>query len=111
MTKVQDILDRAKDSFKGQQMAPEKVEAERRKMVDKAGVNHQEEAAAFTEEIIRWFNSECNDRELTPEQRVFALALAFINFRESFPADKGGPAKFKEVAQAAASYYTENISV
>lgn len=107
---AQAILEQAKERFDGQTMDPKKLETARQQMAETAGESDQQEAAAFTEEIIRWFNSECNARDFTPEQRVFALALAFINFREGFPEAKGGAAKFKELAQVAANYYKENIT-
>jgi hypothetical protein len=66
------------------------------------------EAAGFTEEIIRWLNKEWNEREFTPEQRIFSIALATINFRQHFPDAKGGVAKFDEVSSAAKQYYIKN---
>ena len=89
-------------------MDPEKLEKAREKMAEQAGEDHMQEAAAFTEEIVRWLNEEWNAREFSPEQRIFSLSLATINFRQHFPVDKGGKEKFDEISKAAWKYYAEN---
>lgn len=107
---AQDILDQARESFKGQSMSPEQLAKARAKMVEQASEDHLAEAAAFTEEIIRWLNEEWNAREFTPEQRIFSVSLATINFRQHYPEDKGGKEKFDEVSKSAWKYYADNAN-
>lgn len=107
---AQDILAQAKESFQGQQMSDDMLKKAREKMSEQAGEDHMQEAAAFTEDIIKWLNEEWNAREFTPEQRIFSLSLATINFRQHFPEDKGGKEKFDSVSKAAWRYYAENAN-
>lgn len=105
---AQDIISQAKDSFNGQKMSPEQLEKARQKIAEQSSGDHMQEAAAFTEEMIKWLNDEWNAREFTPEQRVFSLSLATINFRQHFPEDKGGKEKFDTVSKTAWQYYRDN---
>lgn len=69
---------------------------------------HALEAAGHTEEIIQWLQQSWGERGFTPEQCVFALALATINFRETIPAKHGGKEMFDRVAAEARKYYDAN---
>lgn len=69
---------------------------------------HALEAASHTEEIIKWLQGEWGERGFTPEQCVFALALATINFRETLPEKHGGKEMFDRVASEARKYYDAN---
>lgn len=80
----------------------------RRKMQERlagADVDHREEAAEAAEDIIKYLNDYWNDREFTPEQRIFSVALATVNLRQNFPEDKGGVAEFDRVAHEAWLYW------
>jgi hypothetical protein len=72
-----------------------------------SGRDHQLEAAAFCEEIIAWLNAEWNAREFSPEQRIFSIALATVNLRQHFPAERGGKVLFDNVAHEAWKYYDQ----
>lgn len=82
-------------------------EAQRR--IDAAAMtDHALEAAAQAEDLIKWVTQDWASRGFTPEQCVFALALATINFREGVPATYGGKAMFDQVAAEAKKYYDAN---
>lgn len=104
-----EILAQATEKFDGQKMSPEKLEKAQGQRSADIARDHQQEAAAFTEEIVRWLNEEFNAREFTPEQRIFSVALATVNLRQHFPVEKGGTAKFDEVAHEAKQYYLANV--
>ena len=108
MSQAQKILDQVKGQFKGQEVKPEKLVEVMKKRAEQSGKEMQTEAAAFTEEIVKWLNDAWNEREFTPVQRVYSLALAYTNFQKAYPEDKGGPKEFDEIAAAAAEYYREN---
>jgi alkanesulfonate monooxygenase SsuD/methylene tetrahydromethanopterin reductase-like flavin-dependent oxidoreductase (luciferase family) len=110
MEKSDDLLSQATDQFRGQAMAKDRVEKAQAQRDQTIARDHTAEAAAFTEEIIRWLNNEWNAREFTPEQRIFSVALATVNLRQHFPADKGGTACFDTVAQNAKQYYLDNAN-
>jgi hypothetical protein len=65
-------------------------------------------AAEFTEEIIVWLNRRALERNLDPEQRIFAVSLATINLRQNFPESKGGKEFFDKVSNSAWAYYDAN---
>ena len=108
MSRAQEILDKATGQFKGQEVKPEKLKEMMKKRAEQSGKEMQAEAAAFTEEIVKWLNDAWNEREFTAIQRVYSLALAYTNFQKSYPEDKGGPKEFDEIAAAAIEYYREN---
>jgi len=89
-------------------MSNESLAKAQETLSQRAQSDHQQEAAAFTEEIIRWLNQEWNDREFTPEQRIFSVALATINFRNHFPVDKGGKEFFDKISKTAWEYFAAN---
>lgn len=66
------------------------------------------EAARSAEIIIEWLQGEWGEKGFTPEQCVFALALATINFRETVPSEYGGKDMFDRVAGEARRYYDKN---
>lgn len=102
------ILEQAKQRVEGQKMSDENLKKAQERMVEQADRDHTTEAAAFTEETIVWMNDQWNEREFTPEQRVFSLALTFINFSEHFPAEKGGPDEFVRIYKEARKYFDSN---
>ena len=80
-----------------------------RRIIESTTMNdHALEAAAHTEEIVGWLQQEWTSRGFSPEQSVFALALATINFREGMPEKYGGKAMFDRVAAEARKYYDAN---
>ena len=88
--------------------SPENAQKAARLMEAGAMNEHAIEAASHAEEIISWLQSEWGERGFTPEQCVFALALATINFRESVPEKYGGKEMFDRVAAEAKKYYDAN---
>jgi len=111
MSEADALLDRVKTegaAVKGQSMSSDALAKAQATLTQQAQADHQQEAAAFTEEIIRWLNQEWNDREFTPEQRIFSVALATINFRNHFPDDKGGKEFFDKVSKTAWEYFAAN---
>jgi hypothetical protein len=104
---VQAILDAAKSKFPGQKLSEETLKKRSDALLSTAGQDHQQEAAAFAEEIVRWLNEMWNERQFTVEQRIFSLCLADINFYEHFPESRGGKKKFDEVYADAKAYFRE----
>lgn len=102
------ILELAKEQVAGQAMSKETLEKARKRLTEEATVDHTAEAAGFTEAIIAWLNKEWNEQEFTPEQRIFSIALATINLRQHFPADKGGTQFFDTVCREAQIYFAAN---
>lgn len=70
--------------------------------------DHLREAAVNSEEIIRMLSSMWADMGMTPEQCIFALALATVNYRETVPEQYGGKEMFDRVAHEAQKYYHAN---
>lgn len=88
--------------------SPENMEKARR-LIEASGMNdHALEAAQNAETIIQLLQAEWGERGFSPEQCVFALALATINFRESMPDKYGGKEMFDRVAHEAHKYYQAN---
>jgi len=92
------------DRVPGQEMSAENKQKVQERLAS-AAVDHQQEAAAFAEEIVAFLNEQWNDREFTAEQRIFSAALATVNLREHFPAEKGGKEVFDRVAHEAVQYF------
>lgn len=88
--------------------SPAVLEAAQRKMAADAMNDHALEAAGNAEKIIALLNAQWGEQGFTPEQCVFALALATINYREGMPAQYGGKAMFDRVAAEARKYYDAN---
>lgn len=79
-----------------------------RQAIEKLAPDRVAEAAANTEEIVRMLGSTWFELGFTPEQCVFALCLATINYRETVPEKHGGKEMFDRVASAARAYYDKN---
>lgn len=92
----------------GAAMSPETVDKARKIIEARAMNEHALEAAAQAEDIIRWLQQEWASRGFSPEQCVFAVALATINLRESMPEKYGGKEMFDRVAAEARAYYNAN---
>lgn len=88
--------------------SPENIEKAKHLMEAGSMNDHALEAAANTEDIIAALQQMWDDRGFSPEQCVFALALATINFREGVPAKFGGKEMFDRVAAEARKYYDAN---
>jgi hypothetical protein len=87
---------------------PESMDAAR-KVIEAAAANHHLlEAAGNAEDIVSYLQQEWASRGFSPEQCVFALALATINFRETMPESFGGKEMFDRVAHEAHKYYQAN---
>lgn len=88
--------------------SPENLEKAKR-LIEASGMSdHALEAAAHAEDIVGWLQQEWGSRGFSPEQCVFALALATINFREGMPSQFGGKEMFDRVAAEARKYYDSN---
>ena len=112
---AEQILAAAKERVQGQTMSKEQREKAERLRTEQATTVDISTAASFTEEIVRYLNQVCNDRDFTPEQRVFSVALATINLRESIPekfldGTMGGKGMFDRVCAAAREYYDKHAN-
>lgn len=88
--------------------SPESIDKARRTIEASSMNDHAVEAAANAEDIIRLLTAQWGDHGFTPEQCVFALSLATINFRETIPEKYGGKEMFDRVAHEAHKYYHSN---
>lgn len=88
--------------------SPANLAAARRLIEARSMNEHALEAAAFAEDTLKWLQREWGERGFSPEQGIFALALATINVREGVPAEHGGKEKFDDVAEEARKYYDAN---
>lgn len=88
--------------------SPESLTAARRIIEANSMSDTALEAASNAEDIITMLQQEWGSRGFSPEQCVFALALATINLRELMPEDFGGKAMFDKVAHEAHKYYEAN---
>lgn len=83
--------------------------AKAKRTIEASSMNeHALEAAGYAEEIVKLLTTDAKNRGLSPEQVVFAIALATINYRESAPEILGGKTMFDRVAHEAYLYYTAN---
>jgi hypothetical protein len=64
------------------------------------------EGAEFADWLGKVGQLRQREKELSPEQAVFGVALLCINMRERFP---GGKEQFDAIATAAADYYDAGI--
>jgi len=107
------LMAQATEKAAGQTMSPEQLKKAEQLHLRQATTLDTEEAATFTEEIVAYLNDVWNERNFTPEQRIFSIALATINLRETVP-DKfpdgtpGGTTMFDRVCAAARAYYNAN---
>lgn len=88
--------------------SPENMDKARRAIAASAMNDHALEAAAHAEDVIGWLQQEWASRGFSPEQCVFAIALATINLREHMPEKYGGKEMFDRVAHEAKKYYDAN---
>jgi hypothetical protein len=70
------------------------------KMFD--SVDHLGEADTFTRDIMEFVARVGTERGMSQEQQVFAIAVATVHLRETFPS---GKARFDEVCRAAQEHY------
>jgi hypothetical protein len=107
-------LDKAAEDFLGtktpKQMSGQTTDAgdRQKKLAAATAAEGLQRAAVFTEEIINWLNKRALELDLDPEQRIFAVALATINLRQNFPAERGGKDFFDKVSRSAWEYYDVN---
>ena len=107
------LLAQATERIDGQTMSKERLERAEELRISQATALDIQGAATFTEEIIAYLNLVWNDRNFTPEQRVFSIALATINLREQVPdvfpdGTPGGREMFDRVCNAARVYYDKH---
>jgi hypothetical protein len=88
--------------------SPEAIARAQKVLAEQGTRDNMQEAAAQAEAIVAWLQQDWGERGFTPEQCVFALALATINFRESVPEKFGGKEMFDRVASEARAYYNAN---
>ena len=63
------------------------------------------EAGAHTESILKFENQRAREQNMDPEDRYFALSLALINMRQSFPK---GPVAADAEQKRAWAYWDAN---
>ena len=68
-------------------------------------VNHLDEADAFTRAILEFIAGSGTERGMSQEQQVFAVAVAAVHLRKTFP---GGTARFDEVCREAQEHYEKD---
>ena len=110
---AEQLMAQATEKAAGQTMSPAQLEKAAKVRMEQAATLDTLEAATFTEEIIAYLNRVWIERNFTPEQRVFSIALVTVNLRETVP-DKfpdgtsGGTEMFDRVCMAARAYYDAN---
>lgn len=70
------------------------------KMFD--SVDHLGEADTFTRDIMEFIARTGTERGMSQEQQVFAVAVATVHLRQTFP---GGTGRFDEICRAAQEHY------
>ena len=88
--------------------SPAAMERAQKVLAEQGTRDNMLEAAGHAEEIVAYLQQSWGERGFTPEQCVFALALATINFREGGPEKFGGKEMFDRVASDARAYYDAN---
>jgi len=91
---------------KGQKMNAAQI-AKGEAIADKIlkGVNHVDDADSFAAAITRFVANNGVERGLSQEQQVFAVAVATIHLRNTFP---GGKDRFDELCRAAQDHYDKD---
>lgn len=102
------ILEKASTRLPGQAMTDDKRQKAAESIAARAALDDVMEAAGFTEEIIAFLNNTWNERDFTPEQRIFSISLATINLRQHFPDALGGKETFDRVSKEAWEYFDKN---
>jgi hypothetical protein len=90
----------------GQSATPEQIargQAMAARVLD--GVDHIAEADAFAETLMEHVATDGAQRGLSPEQLVFAVAIATIHLRRTFPA---GTQRFDEICREAQVHYDKD---
>lgn len=105
MKDVDPLMAGQKKFAEGVTRSPESIAAARKVIEANAANEHLLEAAGNAEDLISYMQQEWASRGFSPEQCVFALALATINFRETMPEAMGGKETFDRVAHEARKYY------
>lgn len=110
------LIAQATERIPGQKMSDEQLKRGEKIRNAQAMRLDSEAAAAFTEEIIGYLNMVWNERNFTPEQRIFSIALATINLREQVPdvfpdGTPGTREMFDRVCNEARVYYDANKDV
>jgi hypothetical protein len=105
---VKDVVNDQNKFAENVKRSPESMDAARKTIEAAVANNYLNEAAGNAEDIVSWLQQEWASRGFSPEQCVFALALATINFRETMPENFGGKEMFDRVAHEAHKYYQAN---
>lgn len=103
MTKFDPIPSGYEKFSDGQSATPEQVargQAMAARVFD--GVDHVDEADQFSRALLEHVATEGAQRGLSPEQQVFAVAVATIHLRRTFPA---GSQRFDEICREAQVHY------
>ncbi len=90
----------------GQSASPENIaraQAAAAKVRD--GVDHVDDADQFTRALLEHVATDGAQRGLSPEQQVFAVAVATIHLRRTFPA---GTQRFDEICREAQAHYDKD---
>lgn len=106
MTKFDPIPSGYEKFSDGQVASPEQVargQAMAARVFD--SVNHLDDADAFTRALLEHVATEGAQRGLSPEQQVFAVAVATIHLRRTFPA---GAQRFDEICREAQAHYDKD---
>ena len=113
MSDVFDEIKKRGTLLPGQSASSQKIDALQARASQEREELEKDETLKFTEDIMHWIGREGIARGLTMGQTVFAVALATINLRETFPPDhpknaepdERGKAFFDRVAYEAQLYY------
>lgn len=90
----------------GQSATPEQIargQAMATRVLD--GVNHVDDADQFAQALMEHVAIDGARRGLSPEQQVFAVAIATIHLRRTFPA---GAQRFDEICREAQAHYDKD---
>lgn len=106
MTKFDPIPSEYTKFSEGQSATPEQVtrgQAAATKVLD--SVDHVDEADQFSRSLLEHVATDGAQRGLSPEQQVFAVAVATIHLRGTFPA---GTQRFDEICREAQTHYDKD---
>lgn len=100
----------SQEKFEGKRTAESAAKLQKKQEELKANADSEarQEASQEAEQMIKLITARWSQLGFTPEQCVWSLALATINFRESVPESFGGKAMFDRVAYEAKQYYDKN---
>lgn len=106
MTKFEPIPSEYEKFSDGQSATPEQIargQAMAAKVFD--DVNHIDNADQFSRALLEYIATDGAQRGLSPEQQVFAVAVATIHLRRTFPA---GSQRFDEICREAQAHYDKD---